>query len=199
MNPINLWLDPIEVRRQADRLMKPSSEPATPPSPPTADATFGKDFVGYEPDSFASAQVIEAPAAPPAPGHAEIQATARGPLLVRILRFRDWMHRDFSATEIFIIDREGAVIFDESHHGRLHFLARSLALAPRRSGASLGNVHVKIGPGAVLELIPLETAHGRFVLGAVVPEALTSPSVTTVMEALAQVAAASTEELKSKF
>ena len=77
------------------------------------------------------------------------------------------MRHNFSATGIFILDREGAVVFDESHHGRLHFLARSLALASRRPGASAGNVHVKIGAGATLEVIPVETAHGGLVLGLV--------------------------------
>ena len=85
--------------------------------------------------------------------------------------------------------REGAVIFDESSHGRLHFLARSLALASRRPGALAGNVHVKIGAGATLEVIPVDTTYGCLVLGAVVPEALDPPAVLAVMEALALVAA----------
>ena len=90
---------------------------------------------------------------------------------------------------IFILDREGAVIFDESSHGRLHFLARSLALASRRPGALAGNVHVKIGAGATLEVIPVDTTYGCLVLGAVVPEALDPPAVLAVMEALSLVAA----------
>jgi hypothetical protein len=49
-------------------------------------------------------------------------------------------------------------------------------------------VHVKIGAGATLEVIPVETAYGSLVLGAVVPEALDPPAVLAVMEALAQVA-----------
>jgi len=99
------------------------------------------------------------------------------------------MHRNFAATEIFILDREGSVIFDESRHGRLHFLARSLALASRRPGAAVGNVHVKIGAGATLEIIRVETAYGCLVLGAVVPDALNPPSITAVMDALVVVAA----------
>ena len=198
MDTINPWLDPVEVRRLADRLMKPNREPAA----PLADAGFGEGFVGYasNPASPPIAppplppQVIYAPvapAAPPAdnpPPRAENPIQARGPFLDRISRFRDWMRHNFSATGIFILDREGAVIFDESHHGRLHFLARSLALASRRPGASAGNVHVKIGAGATLEVIPVETAYGSLVLGAVVPEALDPPAVLAVMEALSQVA-----------
>ena len=117
-----------------------------------------------------------------------IASTARGPFLDRIQRFRDWMHHHFAATGMFLLDREGAVIFDESNHGRLHFLARSLALASRRPGSSAGNVHIKIGAGATLEVIPVETAYGCLVLGAVVPESLPPAAVTAVMEALCQVA-----------
>ncbi len=193
MDPINPWLDPVEVRRLADRLMKPNQEPAA----PLADAGFGEGFVGYAADPAAPPaaavplppQVVRAPAPPPnTPPAGDNPTSARGPFLDRISRFRDWMRHNFSATGIFILDREGAVIFDESHHGRLHFLARSLALASRRPGASAGNVHVKIGAGATLEVIPVETPYGSLVLGAVVPEALDPPAVLAVMEALAQVA-----------
>lgn len=198
MDPINPWLDPVEVRRLAERLMKPNREPAA----PLTDAGFGAGFVGYASDSVSQPplppQVIHAPAVPAVPPPlAESPTTARGPFLDRISRFRDWMHHHFSATGIFILDREGAVIFDESHHGRLHFLARSLALASRRPGASAGNVHVKIAAGATLEVIPVETTYGSLVLGAVVPEALDPPAVLAVMEALARVAAPPTEDFKS--
>ena len=185
MDPINPWLDPAEVRRLAERLMQPNREPAV----TAPDAGFNDAFVGY------ASEPVPQPPAPPPPGREVIplapltQTTARGPFLDRITRFRDWLHHSFSATGIFILDREGAVIFDESSHGRLHFLARSLALASRRPGALAGNVHVKIGAGATLEVIPVDTTYGCLVLGAVVPEALDPPAVLAVMEALAQVAA----------
>ncbi|MES2920904.1 MAG: hypothetical protein V4819_05135 [Verrucomicrobiota bacterium] len=218
MDPINPWLDPLEVRRLAERLMKPNREPAV----TAPDAGFDDAFVGFAndpipqqsaPPPLPAPPVREEPLAlvvppsgglrPPPPASeepappldspfqapAEIQTTARGPFLDRITRFRDWLHDSFSATGIFILDREGAVIFDESSHGRLHFLARSLALASRRPGASAGNVHVKIGAGATLEVIPVDTTYGCLVLGAVVPEALDPPAVLAVMEALALVAA----------
>lgn len=229
MDPIYPWLDPIEVRRLADRLMRPERQSAV----TVPDAGFDEGFVGFAgaqpflpaqpqaappplpPHAHAPVQVrkepvpalaaqpvhVAAPAPPPAPdpvqapAHAPVQVaieenptTARGPFLDRITRFRDWMRHNFSATGIFILDRDGAVIFDESSHGRLHFLARSLALASRKPGSSGGNVHVKIGAGATLEVIPVETAYGCLVLGAVVPDSLSPPSVAAVMEALAQVA-----------
>ena len=183
MDPINPWLDPAEVRRLAERLMQPNREPAV----PAPDVGFNAAFVGYASDAILQ---------PPTPPVREViplapltQTTARGPFLDRITRFRDWLHHSFSATGIFILDREGAVIFDESSHGRLHFLARSLALASRRPGALARKVHVKIGAGATLEVIPVDTTYGCLVLGAVVPEALDPPAVLAVMEALALVAA----------
>jgi hypothetical protein len=97
------------------------------------------------------------------------------------------MAGQFGAAGLFILDREGAVIFDEGTHGRLHFLARSLALASRRPGASAGNVHVKIGATTTLEVIPVETPYGCLVLGAVVSEALPPTAVQAVMAALAAI------------
>jgi hypothetical protein len=191
MNPINPWLDPIEVRRLADRLMRTESGPAM----SIADVGFDDAFEGFGPEELsepapAAAPTVsglapeatpteEPPAAPPA---------GRGPFLDRISQFRDWLRQEFSATGVFILDREGVVIFDESGHGRLHFLARSLALASRRTGAPAGNVHVKIGAGATLEVIPVDTTYGWFVLGAVVPEALPPAAVSQVMETLVRAA-----------
>ncbi len=195
MDPINPWLDPIEVRRLADRLMRPGREPAM----TVTDAGFDEGFVGYASDPPvtpaappplpAPVRIVEPPVSTPPTPPPETQTTARGPFLDRITRFRDWMRDNFAATGVFILDREGAVIFDESSHGRLHFLARSLALASRRPGSSGGNVHVKIGAGATLEVIPVDTAYGCLVLGAVVPDSLDPPSVLAVMKALALVAA----------
>jgi len=198
MDPINPWLDPVEVRRMAERLMRPVRDPAV----TVSDAGFDEGFVGYASDRPVSpapqqavpARIVgppvrETPPPAPEPVRETIASSARGPFLDRIHRFRDWMRHHFAATGIFILDREGSVIFDESNHGRLHFLARSLALASRRPGSTAGNVHVKIGAGATLEVIPVDTAYGCFVLGAVVPESLQPEAVSAVMEALTMVAA----------
>lgn len=194
-DPIIPWLDPTEVRRLAEALMCKGSEPATHTT--LVDAGFDDAFVGFAPVDASSevppasqpTQQIQAgtPPEPIAPSHQPSagEGGARGPFLDRIMRFRDWMRAQFGATGIFILDREGSVIFDESNHGRLHFLARSLALASRRQRNSTGNVHVKITAGSTLEVIPVDTAYGCLVLGAVVPESLSQRSVATVMEALA--------------
>lgn len=196
MNPLTPWLDSDEVRRLAERLMRPVHNPSV----TLSDVGFDSDFVGYaearpsppeswhEPKPEAAPAQQEAASPPAAVPPPPVEATARGPFLSRIQRFRDWMHHNFSATGVFILDREGSVIFDESNHGRLHFLARSLAHASGRPGASTRNVHVKIGAGATLEVIPVDTPYGHLVLGAVVPETLAPNALTAIMDALNQVA-----------
>lgn len=121
--------------------------------------------------------VVSSPQPPPAP-------PSQSRFRERIQIFRDWLEKNFEAKDIFILDREGKVIFDESGHGRLHFMARNLAIASRGSG----NIHVKIGPSAVLEVIPCETPYGRIVLGTMVPESLPSEHIRTITEVLIQTA-----------
>jgi hypothetical protein len=177
MNPINPWLDPIEVRQLAEQLLRPDRGSAL----DAADTGFDEEFVGFA--NARSAPQPETPL-PPVPD----PTTAEGQFLARILQLRDWLHRQYSASGMFLLDHEGALVFDESSHGRLHLLARSVALASRKQGSAAGNVHVKIGADAILEIIPVETARGWLVLGAVVPATLSPPAVAAVMDALAQVA-----------
>lgn len=227
MDPIYPWLDPVEVKRLAESLLKPLRQPSL----KVADAGFDAGFVGYATGSFSQAKapvVVSSPEIPalvmPSPAHdlssdpfavtdmispvppvleptptpvvervvappvEETKAVVRVPFQESVIRFRDWMRENFAATGIFILDREGEVLFEDGHQGRLHFLARSLAMAPRRSGVGSGNVHVKIGAGSMLEIIPVDSPHGRMVLGAVVPEALVPSSVMVVMDALSQIA-----------
>lgn len=185
MDTIQPWLDPIEVRRLADRLMNSNREPAVPLTQPAGNDEGFVDFAATQPQAAPSPFPAE-PAAAPQP---KIQITASGPLLERLNGFRAWLHDHFSATEVFILDHKGAVLFDESGHGRLHFLARSLAIASHRPQATVGNVHVKISAGTSVEIIPVETPGGYIVLGAVLPHSLDPAAVNTVKDALAQAVA----------
>lgn len=201
MDPVNPWLDPSEVRHLAEQLLRP----VAPARLFAADPGFDSSFVGYMSSEAEVApaerreQMETAPpvSAPPVdsevpvyvpPPRESLQpppaAPSRTRFLERIQIFRDWLAKNFQATDIFILDREGKVIFDESGHGRLHFMARNLALASRGSG----NIHVKIGPASILEVIPCETPYGRIVLGAIVPESLPANHVQTITEVLIQTA-----------
>ena len=210
MNPINPWVDADEVRRMAERLLAPAHQP----DPGIRDAGFDSGFIGYAsnaPVSTPPPQPAPAPAVPPPPPITierrvtpppesaddissafqtvtESRTVARGPFLDRITRFRDWFAGEFSATGIFILDREGAVIFDENGNEKLHSLARNLALASRKPGAPPANVRLKIGTRAILEVIPVDTAYGYLVLAAIVPDILQPPNIAAVMDGLAKAA-----------
>ncbi len=211
MDPINPWLDADEVRRMAERLLTPAHQP----DPGIRDAGFDSDFIGYASGGPASTAPAPAtPAAPPAPlpppvmiertvtpvspseaaisspfqTVTESRTVARGPFLDRITRFRDWFGTEFSATGIFILDREGSVIFDENGNEKLHSLARNLALASRKPGAPPANVRLKIGTRAILEVIPVDTAYGYLVLAAIVPDILLPPAIAAVMDGLSRAA-----------
>jgi hypothetical protein len=186
MESIDPWLDAAELRRLAESLMKPSHHPAV----TLAEAGFEAGFQGYTtpgPAPEAESQTVTPAPVEETVAHVDpepLPSPARSPFLDIVHHFCGWMRDNFSAREIFILDRKGEVVFDESGHGRLHFLARSLALAPRRPGSFAGYVHIKIRAGATLEVIPVETANSYLILGALVPETLPPAAVTAVMEAM---------------
>lgn len=208
MDPVNPWLDPAEVRHLAEQLLRP----VAPARLSAADPGFDASFIGFTSGGAATVLPLpaepapaavpqQAPQAPPVPPIPQTVQPAAAPVpqpapepppaapsrtrfLQRIHIFRDWLAKNFQATDIFILDREGKVIFDESGHGRLHFMARNLAIASRGSG----NIHVKIGPAAILEVIPCDTPYGRIVLGALLPDALPADHIRTITEVLIQTA-----------
>lgn len=112
----------------------------------------------------------------------------RGPLMDRMLRFRDWLRRNAKARSVFVLDREGQPVLDDPAYAKLHFLARSLSQAYRPVPGQPGNVHVKVGSDAYLVVIPVETAFGCLVLGTVLQRPLDAPSVEIVAKALADAA-----------
>lgn len=178
---------------------------------PGPDAGFGNEFVGFTGDASAprpapapvvitaapvseiTAAVPEPPPkvftpaepAPSAPAAAPGQER-RGPLLERLARFRDTLIRHTGAQGVFILDREGKPVMEDPAFAKLHFLARSLAQAYRPVSGQAGNVHVKIGSNAVLEVVPVETPFGCLVLGAVMPRPLTAAAVAEIAAALRQ-------------
>jgi hypothetical protein len=208
MDPLEPWIDASAARRLAERLLADSSEPEVAAGP---DAGFGLEFVGFAvdgaprpaehvapapPSAVAVAPDLEAkvfepvhqpPPLPPEPA-AETPADpgppGRGPLLVRLARFRDTLVRHTGARGVFILDREGKPVMEDPAYARMHFLARSLAQAYRPVAGNAGNVHVKIGANEVLEVVPVETTFGWLVLGTVVPRPLTAAAVADIAAAL---------------
>lgn len=204
MDPVRSWMDAEEVRRLAGRLLSPTGgEPL-----PAPEAPFGSEFEGFE--SAGRAPVAPVPSVEPAeavlpettavvvpvPGAGAVEPvmseevaaeTPRGPFLQRVQRFRDWLREQFAARGVFVLDRDGRLIFDDGVNPKLHALARSLAVASRVA-AGAGNVHFKIGSEATLEVIPVDTHYGPMVLGAVVPQAISPRGVALVIDGLARAA-----------
>lgn len=156
------------------------------------DAGFSGDFIGFaqgqDPPSLEPVRVEVAVVTPP-PVVAEIPvrpsaSKVRGPFLERLSRFREWLHSRGLVQGIFVLDKEGAVIFDDGDHERLHFMARSLAIAAKRSAEGPGHVQMKVGSKSLLEVIPVETVYGRMVLGLIVEQPLSALDVGPLSTAL---------------
>lgn len=193
MDPVNPWLDPAAVRHLAEQLLRP----VAPAHPSAADLGFDDSFIGFisaevatpalEPPSSAPFSApLPTLSVPPPPQAIQpaISAPSRTQFLQRLDIFRDWLAKHYQATDIFLLDREGKSIFDESDHGRFHFMARNLASSTRATE----NVHIKIGPAAILELIPCETPFGHIILGAMVADALPAAQIDTITKFLIQTA-----------
>lgn len=215
MDPVNPWLDPSEVRHLAEQLLRPVSPARLAAADPGFDTTF-VGFTDPERQSMETLAPVEEVETPPVLAISEIaqyelvpiqpfpetipqfpdpeptqqaftpppQPSPETRFQQRIEIFRSWLSSSFQATDIFILNEKGDVLFDEGDHGRLHFMARNLVL----SSSSPENIHVKIGPESVLEVIPCETAFGRIVLGALVPAPIPAASVRTITEVLIQTA-----------
>lgn len=179
------------VSEAPPRVFTPVQEVAPPPVPQLVPAP--------QPSAVPAAEAAAAPAPSPVPAPVRVPATEtapapvpasapqqerRGPLLERLVRFRELLMRHTGAQGVFILDREGKPVMDDPAFGKLHFLARSLAQAYRPVAGQAGNVHVKIGSNAVLEVVPVETPFGWLVLGAVVPGPLTAAAVAEIAAAL---------------
>jgi hypothetical protein len=113
----------------------------------------------------------------------------RGPFCERLSYFCEWLHARGLVQGLFVLDKDGALLFDDGDHDRLHFMARSLALATNRSTDGAGHVQMKIGSTSLLEVVPVETVDGRMVLGLLVERPLNSMDITPLTTALQQAVA----------
>ncbi len=161
----------------------PPAALAPPPLPqpqpqPVAVAEVSAPVEPVTPEPPPAPAPVPPPAAPTAPNE------RRGPLLERLARFRDALIKHTGAQGVFILDREGKPVMEDPAFGKLHFLARSLAQAYRPVSGQAGNVHVKIGSNAVLEVVPVDTPFGCLVLGTVMPRPLTAAAVAEIAAAL---------------
>jgi hypothetical protein len=161
MNALNPWLDADKVRSVSQQLMA-----ATENAPNSvAEVGFDDTFVGF---TLADAPVL----------------TEREVFLAQLPKFQQWLVSEFSAKGVFLVDQEGDSVFDKSGQTRLHFMARSLMVSSKTTGSCPSHVRLRISSDRILELIPAETpALGKFVIGVLVPQALSSEAVQAVVAA----------------
>jgi hypothetical protein len=172
----------------------PVVPPAAPVEPPVSVEEEAEEVVAVEDKvvleeeavdpAVAGAPVREAASFQPKPAvseEASDEGRARGPLMERMHRFRDWLKRHAHARSVFVLDRDPS-------HEKLYFLAKSLSQAYRPVPGQAGNVHVKVGSDAYLVVIPAETDFGTLVLGTVLQRPLNAESVEVVARVLGEAA-----------
>ena len=106
--------------------------------------------------------------------------------------FGGWLHDALGSRSYFLLERSGNVVVDEAKSEKLHHLARTLAqaafTAKRQAGAAaVGNLHIKVEQGSVLEVIPVNTREGLFILGVLLARPLLPRQVETAARGLQQV------------
>lgn len=204
MDPVHPWVDPQEMRRLAEALMSAPAKPLA----AADDAGFSGAFVGFaqgnvpqiiEPSPVTVApapepvrEVVVTPVPVPEPIDTVVEEAlarpvvtkVRGPFLERLTHFREWLHKHGLVQGLFVLDKEGSVIFDDGDHERLHFMARSLAMAAKRSPEGFGHVQMKVGSSSLMEVIPVDTVYGLMVLGLLVEHPLSALDIAPLSAAL---------------
>lgn len=113
-------------------------------------------------------------------------------VIERLAPFGGWLHDALGSRSYFLLERSGNVLVDEAKSEKLHHLARTLAqaafTAKRQAGtAAVGNLHIKVEQGSVLEVIPVNTRGGLFILGVLLAKPLVPRQVETAARGLQQV------------
>ena len=115
-----------------------------------------------------------------------------GSIIERLLPFGGWLHDALGSRSYFLLERTGEVLFDEVKSEKLHHLARTLAqaafTAKRQAGtAAVGNLHIKVRQGSVLEVIPVNTREGLLIMGILLTKPLLARQVEIAARGLQQV------------
>jgi hypothetical protein len=189
MDTVRSWLDANEVRRLAEELMEPSHEKEISES----DAGYDEKFEGYtdrtvrsESDSGASprASVSNALAAARkvAEGSGMLQGSSGGidpeqedkkqaqPMdlseldqAVILSHSKKWAEL-FGLSSLILMGGDQEVVFDTLENRMLTQMARKLA----KSTPESGNLFVKVGAEACLQVVEISTAYGSLALGSLV-------------------------------
>ena len=112
-----------------------------------------------------------------------------GPLATRIRAVIDWMRRQVTCEELFIVDQQGNPASDKSAPPELVTAAILMAEAGRHAlkhlpSAVEGSVHLDLPEEKKLCIIDTPTASGEFFLALVLPEALSARAADRLRRAL---------------
>tara|TARA_Y100000766_G_scaffold89080_1_gene75560 strand:- start:2409 stop:3155 length:747 start_codon:yes stop_codon:yes gene_type:complete len=113
-------------------------------------------------------------------------------IIERLVPFGGWLRDALGSHSYFLLERTGEVLVDEIKSEKLHHLARTLAqaafTAKRQAGtAAVGNLHIKVQQGSVLEVIPVNTREGLLIMGILLAKPLLSRQVEIAARGLQQV------------
>jgi hypothetical protein len=134
-------------------------------------------------------------AAPRATARSEdIPAPAQVMASTAVNDFGIWVHAMFSATELFILDDQGKLIFGEETQRHLPALARTMAIPPHPSAQMPSHVHIKIGARSTLAILPATTAHGNVVIGMILPQSIDSAAARSIVSRLESALSSRSEE-----
>lgn len=204
MDPLIPWIDADQVRKMAERLLTPSHQPV----PVTLNRKEESGFIGFTPED----QLLSSPSytgdiedtfSPSRTGIADVQPQSKpassqspdesgavsknGTPFQQIPQFLGRVKREFSATDIYLLDQDGNVMFDEGRNEKLLALIKTFAPLSKKSPTPLSNVRIKLGTQASLEIIPSENPSGFLYLGLVVPEAISQASAQNIRDHLSKV------------
>jgi len=189
MDTVRSWLDANEVRRLAEGLMEPSHEKEISES----DAGYNEKFEGYtdrpassESDSVASPRASVSNALAVARKVAEGSGMLKGssggidpeqedekqakPLDISeldqatLLKHSKKWAEQFGLSSLVLMGGDQEVVFDTLENRMLTQMARKLA----KSTPESGNLFVKVGAEACLQVIEISTAYGSLALGSLV-------------------------------
>lgn len=120
-------------------------------------------------------------------------STPEVPLAKRLLGFGDWMRRSLGARAYFVCDRHGELLLDTVENEKLLQVARILAHASNRANRQTGGgqnpatMQVRIGPSALMEVLPVPSPHGLIVLAVILEKPLEPSGMAELNRALALV------------
>lgn len=189
MDAIEPWVDPLAMKRLAEALMSPSvARPST-----STEAGYGDEFEGFAKPSSATPLVAPphpTPPSAPTPAAATptpMPAVAPPKNASKLVQYCQWIRSRDPVLGVFVLNHDGAVLFEDANHSRFHFMARSLAQAARRNQNAQGHVQMKVGAAGLMEVICVDTTIGAVVVGLIMKQALNAQDVTAIRQSLQQV------------